>query len=273
MVGSFGPLSTLVRAVSVRAESDLLRLEQVSLKAGLGSALVLGPLALQIKPGEFVGVVGPSGAGKTSLFRLLNRLQSPTVGQLHLDGKPLETWPVTQLRQRVVLMAQESRLLGMTVEAALAYPLQIQGIPPAEVTQRVRHWTTQCQIPPEWLGRSELELSGGQRQRVAIARALLMTPQVLLLDEPTASQDVGSATLLLEQVANQVRDRGLTVLMSNHQLEWIEQFCDRVLLLEQGQLRGDWAAPSVDWSALRQRIMDGNAATVEDWGDEVLSNE
>jgi D-methionine transport system ATP-binding protein len=259
----------LARA-AVRAESALLRLEQVSLKAGLGSAVVLGPLSLEIKPGEFVGVVGPSGAGKTSLFRLLNRLQSPTVGQLYWDGQSFETWPVTQLRQRVVLMAQESRLLGMTVEAALAYPLQIQGIPPAQVAQRVRHWSTQCQIPPEWLGRSELELSGGQRQRVAIARALLMTPQVLLLDEPTAAQDVGSAKLLLEQVANQVRDRGLTVLMSNHQLEWIEQFCDRVLLLEQGQLQGDWPASSVDWSALRQRIMTAHTSDLAEWGDEIL---
>jgi D-methionine transport system ATP-binding protein len=261
----------LVRAESVRAESALLRLEQVSLKAGLGSAVVLGPLSLEIKPGEFVGVVGPSGAGKTSLFRLLNRLQSPTAGQLYWQGQPLETWPVAQLRQQIVLMAQEPRLLGMTVEAALAYPLQLQGIATEQASEQVSYWVNQCQIPTAWLGRSELELSGGQRQRVAIARALLMTPQVLLLDEPTAAQDVGSATLLLEQVAEQVKMRGLTVLMSNHQLEWIEQFCDRVLLLEQGQLQGDWPAPRVDWSALRQRIMAAHTNDLAEWGDEVLA--
>ncbi len=250
----------------------MLRLEQVSLKGGLGSTTILDALSLVVKPGEFVGVVGPTGAGKTSLFRLLNRLQSPASGQLFLEGKPLEHWPIAQLRQRVVLMAQESRLLGMTVEAALAYPLQLQGISPAQVTQRVRHWITQCQIPADWLGRSELELSGGQRQRVAIARALLMEPTVLLLDEPTSAQDVGSAARLLRQVTEQVRGRGLTVLMSNHQLEWIEQFCDRILLLEEGHLCGDWPASDVDWPALRQRLMMANAAAVEAWGDEVLPN-
>ena len=263
MAGCYGPLLILDRG-----NSAMLQLEQVSLRGGLGGTVILGPLSLGIQPGEFVGVVGPTGAGKTSLFRLLNRLQSPTSGQLFLQGQSLETRPITQLRQQVVLMAQDSRLLGMTVQAALAYPLQLQDINPAQVTQRVRHWIAQCQIPTEWLGRSELELSGGQRQRVAIARALLMEPTVLLLDEPTSSQGVGSATHILGRVAEQVRQRGLTVLMSNHQLEWIEQFCDRVLFLEQGQLRGDWPASTVDWAMLRQRIMTANTDAREEWGDD-----
>ena len=249
----------------------MLRLAEVSLAGAFGHTR-LGPLSVDIRPGEFVGVVGPSGAGKTSLFRLLNRLQSPNSGQVFQNGAPLEALPVTQLRRQVVLMAQESRLLGMTVAAALAYPLQLQGLASVQIEPRVRHWTHHCQIPTEWLHRSELELSGGQRQRVAIARALLMEPTVLLLDEPTASQDLGGATHLLKQVSNQVREQGLTVLMSNHQLEWVEQFCDRVLLLEQGQLRGDWPASKVDWTALRQRIMTANSEASEEWGDEVLPN-
>jgi D-methionine transport system ATP-binding protein len=247
----------------------VLRLAGVSLAGALGNT-VIGPLSVDIRPGEFVGVVGPSGAGKTSLFRLLNRLQFPTSGQLFLNDTPLAGVPITQLRRQVMLMAQESRLLDMTVSAALAYPLKLQGVCPEQITQRVRHWMSQCQIPLEWSDRSELELSGGQRQRVAIARALLMEPTVLLLDEPTASQDLGSATHLLKQVSQQVRERGLTVLMSNHQLEWVEQFCDRVLLLEQGQLQGDWPADDVNWAALRQRMMTANSEALEEWGDEVL---
>ena len=95
----------------------MLRLAEVSLAGAFGHTR-LGPLSVDIRPGEFVGVVGPSGAGKTSLFRLLNRLQSPNSGQVFQNGAPLEALPVTQLRRQVVLMAQESRLLGMTVGEA-----------------------------------------------------------------------------------------------------------------------------------------------------------
>ncbi len=246
--------------------TDLLCLDQVAVQATVGSTYLLRGISGAIAPGEFIGIVGPSGAGKTTLFRLLNRLQDPTAGEISFQGQPLKRFPVIPLRQQIMLVAQESHLLGMTVAQALQYPLQLQGVTAADRQERVQTWLELCQISPQWLSRSEVELSGGQRQRVAIARALVAQPLVLLLDEPTAAQDVGAATHLLAMLQGEIRQRGLTVLMSNHQLELVEEFCDRVWYLNQGQLVGDWPATVVDWPALRQTIITANATETAEWG-------
>jgi D-methionine transport system ATP-binding protein len=224
-------------------------------------------MAFTLESGEFVGVVGVSGAGKTSLFRLLNRLQDPSNGQILFQGRPLTEFGVPQLRQQVMLVSQEVRLLGMTVAEALAYPLHLQGVPETDRANRIEPWLSRCQIDPAWLPRPEVELSGGQRQRVAIARALIANPTVLLLDEPTSAQDVGSATRLLEMIHQRVKETGLTVLMSNHQLEWVERFCDRVLHLHQGRLVGNWPIADVNWSALRNALVTATTTEANDWGE------
>jgi D-methionine transport system ATP-binding protein len=102
----------------------LLRLNQVSVQASVGLGLILQEVSCAISPGEFVGVVGSSGAGKTTLFRLLNRLQDPTSGEIWFQEQPLNQFPPVALRQQIMQVPQESRLLGMTVADALAYPLR-----------------------------------------------------------------------------------------------------------------------------------------------------
>jgi len=103
----------------------MLELAQVSLKTAISSELLLDRISFQVQLGDFLGIVGPSGAGKTTLLRLLNRLIDPTSGQIYFRSQPLQKIPVITLRRNVVLVPQEPKLLGMTVENALAYPLQL----------------------------------------------------------------------------------------------------------------------------------------------------
>ncbi|MBD0269037.1 MAG: ATP-binding cassette domain-containing protein [Cyanobacteria bacterium Co-bin8] len=240
-------------------------LRGVGFEAAVGRSRILSDLSFNLEPGEIVGLVGPSGAGKSSLLRLLNRLQERSSGRLEFQGQPIEQLPVIELRQQVTLVNQESRLLDMTVQEALQYPLQLRRLPPAEIEARLKTWIERLQIPAEWLERRELELSLGQRQRVAIARAALIQPTALLLDEPTSAQDVGQAERLLRELVELVRQQQGVLVMANHQLEWVEQFCDRILHLQQGHLVGDWLASEVNWADLRQAIVTAEQLEQEEW--------
>ncbi|MDJ0671846.1 MAG: ATP-binding cassette domain-containing protein, partial [Microcystis sp. M53598_WE2] len=164
----------------------ILELQQVNLAIRRGSAYLLEDITFSIKQGEKLAIVGASGAGKTTLLRLLNLMQEPTTGNIYFQGKSIREIPVISLRQQIVLLPQESKLLGMTVRDALAYPLQLKKLTPAEINQRIDRWTSLLKIPEQWFERGELELSLGQRQLVAITRALLLEPSILLLDEPTS---------------------------------------------------------------------------------------
>lgn len=246
---------------------SLLTLSQVSLTASIGSHLILQGISFHLAPGEFIGLAGPSGAGKSSLLRLLNRLLSPSSGQIYFQGRALETLPVTQLRQQMMLVGQECRLLRMTAREALHYPLKLQNIPEAKRASQVRRWLEQLRLPADWLERTELELSGGQQQQIALARALVTEPVVLLLDEPTSALDLGTASRLLSVIRARVKEHGLAVIMSNHQLEILEQFCDRILYLEKGRLLKDETSSTVDWQALRQALIAADADEQEEWGE------
>lgn len=243
-----------------------LRLERVSLSASVGSQYLLKDISFEVSTGERVAIIGPSGAGKTSLLRLLNRLSEPTSGLIFLEDQKYQQIPVFQLRQQVTLVLQESKLLGMTVQEALAYPLALRGMPRLEIQQRLSHWIEQMHIPQDWLGRTEMQLSVGQRQIVAIARALVIQPKILLLDEPTSGLDAGRASHLLQVLSQLVQSGQTTVLMVNHQLELARLFCTRVLHLQHGQLIQD-ASNSQDfnWSKLRETLVQAEAQAEEEW--------
>jgi len=150
-------------------------------------------------------------------------------------------------------LLQESKLLGMTVRDALAYPLQLKKLNPAEINQRIDRWTSLLKIPEQWFERGELELSLGQRQLVAITRALLLEPSILLLDEPTSALDTGTASRLLEVLNNQ---RSMTIIMVNHQLDFLEEFAERVIYLEAGKIGSDCLANQLDWLGLKTQLID-----------------
>jgi D-methionine transport system ATP-binding protein len=249
-----------------------LRLEQVNLFTRLKTQIpgnqqgypILQDISLEVFEVERLAIVGPVGAGKTSLLCLLNRLIEPTSGKIHLENQEYRQIPVIQLRQIVTLVLQESKLLGMTVGQALAYPLVLRGLSKQTIQQRVSHWTEQLHIPSEWLGRTEVQLSAGQRQLVAIARALVIQPKILLLDEPTSALDAGTASHLMQILTQLSQTHQTTILMVNHQLELAQMFCTRLLHLQQGHLLANQKVSEINWVELRQSLI--QAENQDDFG-------
>ena len=243
-----------------------LSLDKVSLSASVGSQYLLKDISFEIAKTELICLIGASGAGKTSLLRLLNRLSEPSAGTIYLEGQDYRSIPVIQLRQQIVLVQQESKLLGMTVKEALAYPLSLRGLERLQIQQRILYWSDQLHIPQEWLERTEVQLSVGQRQTVAIARALVTQPKILLLDEPTSALDAGRASQLLQVLTNLAAAGETTIIMVNHQLELAQAFCQRLLYLQQGQLIQDSINNStLDWVKLKDKLVQTEIKAAEDW--------
>jgi len=251
--------------MSNQSIAPILHLEQVSLQATIGSDWLLENISLKIKPGEIVGVIGASGAGKTSLLRLLNRLVSPDQGAIYFQNIPVDQLTSVQLRRKIILAAQEPKLLGMNVIDALSYPLKLQQLPEAQIRPQIDTWTNLLRIPSEWFPKTELQLSLGQRQLVAIARALMMQPEVILLDEPTSALDAGMANYLLTVLSDLNQSQNLTIIMVNHQLELIRGFCDRLLCLNQGILTEDVPATELNWQRLHKKILQLQQHQEEEW--------
>lgn len=226
---------------------------------------ILTDISFEVFESDRYCIIGPSGAGKTSLLRLLNRLSEPTSGKLYLEGQNYQKIPVIELRRQVMLVPQEAKLLGMTVQQALSYPLTLQQLPEPQIQERVEVCREQLHIPREWLERTELELSVGQRQLVAIARALVIQPKILLLDEPTSALDAGLAAHVLGVITDLAQKEHIAVLMVNHQLDLAQQFCTRVLYLQEGQLQKDAPASEIDWQQLRETLVEAEAQAAQEW--------
>ncbi len=252
--------------MSDRYIQPVLRLEKVSLQATVGSDFLLQNISFEIEPGEKVGIIGASGAGKTSLLRLLNGLVSTTEGIIYVRDIPQQQLQPTDLRRSVVLAPQEPKLLGMNVIDSLSYPLRLQQRSQIEIDSKIETWTKLLHIPTQWLTKTELQLSLGQRQLVAIARALIVQPQIILLDEPTSALDLGLANHLLNVLDELNQTQNLTIIIVNHQLELIKNFCDRLLFLDRGRLKYDLEATKANWQRLREKLSQLQA-TEADWLD------
>ena len=245
--------------------SDLpyLVLRQVDLAVSSGNLLT--DISFTLNKGDRLAIIGASGAGKTTLLRLLNRLINPTRGTIEFVDRPLSTFPIIQLRQQIVLVPQEPKLLGMRAEEALIYPLRLQKLPPREIQHRLAYWSNKLRLAPEWMERNELQLSLGQRQLVAIARALMMQPQILLLDEPTSALDIGRASYLLEVLIELAKQQQTTIIMVNHQLELARQFSRRVIYLEAGKLIKNCSVEDIHWYQLKEELLATETRINEEW--------
>jgi D-methionine transport system ATP-binding protein len=226
---------------------------------------LLTDISFSLAAGESITLTGITGAGKSSLLRLLNRLSEPTSGQILLDGADYRSIAPVALRQQVMLVSQTPQLLGLKVREALAYPLQLQSLGVEEIKQRILTVADQFEIPTDWFDRTQLQLSAGQKQLVSIARGVINQPQILLLDEPISSLDTSTAARVLTTINTICRSRKIGMIVVNHQLELAAQFSDRLLYLHDGKLLIDKISTSVDWQNLQQEIYASEQQAISEW--------
>lgn len=248
-------------------DDSILELQQVGLIASIGKNYLLRNISFKVDRGDRIAIIGSSGAGKTTLLRLLNRLIEPTEGKILYNHQPIQKIPVISLRQQIVLVPQEPKLLGMTVQESLAYPLVLQKRSQQEISDRMNTWLNRLLIPFEWLDRNELQLSLGQRQIISIARGLMMQPQILLLDEPTSALDLGIANHLIDVLKELSENQVMSILMVNHQLEINKQFASKILYIEQGKLEANLSYSKINWQKIREKLIQSQQDKLDEWGE------
>lgn len=249
---------------SSRSLNPQIQLKNVSLYSKIGSQIILQDISLEVKSGDHIALVGISGAGKTSLLRLLNRLNSPSKGEILFEGENYTQIPVVQLRQKITLVLSEAKLFGMTVKEAICYPLKLRGLSEAEIRQRLTRWTEQLEIPLDWLNRTEVQLSSGQRQHIAIARALAIQPKVLLLDEPITALDFVSQQKILRTLQT-LSDPEITIILATHHVDLISDWGDQLWHLSHGKLIQNTPTQRLQWQALKQQFRQAQQQDAEDW--------
>ena len=214
---------------------------------GEGTALrtvALNDISFTVQKGEFVGIVGHTGSGKSTLVQHLNGLLKPSSGQVLIDGEDLNGEKVNRraLRQRIGLVFQypEYQLFEESVARDIAFGPENQGLPAEEIDRRVRRAMESVHLDYEkYAEKSPFELSGGQMRRVAIAGVLAMEPEVLILDEPTAGLDPRGRDRILSMLEElQARD-GTTILMVSHSMEDMARLASRLLVISEGRLAAD----------------------------------
>ncbi|HEX5417042.1 MAG TPA: ABC transporter ATP-binding protein [Chloroflexota bacterium] len=212
-----------------------------------GAAFQLGPLDLEIQPGERVALIGPNGSGKTTLLRLLAGLLRPQAGAVSLAGTPLDRLGRAEIAHRVAVVPQETHVpFAFTVREVVAFGRTArrsfwgtsQGGDRDAVEQAI-----ELTGLADLAGRAYQSLSGGERQRVILAMALAQETSILLLDEPTAHLDLRARVELLALVEQLAAARGTTVLAAVHDLSLASQFFGRVVVLDQGRKVADFSPP------------------------------
>lgn len=204
-----------------------------------GDIHALNKTNLHIKEGEIFGIIGLSGAGKSTLVRCINMLERPTTGQVFVNGEDITAMNDAQLRkarQSIGMIFQHFNLLASrTVYDNIAFPLEIQGLSKAEIEKRVRPLLELVQLESR-ANYYPSQLSGGQKQRVGIARALASNPKVLLCDEATSALDPQTTKSILELLLDINKKMNLTIVMITHQMEVVRTVCDRVAVIEHGDI-------------------------------------
>ncbi|MBR5968992.1 MAG: energy-coupling factor transporter ATPase [Lachnospiraceae bacterium] len=203
----------------------------------------LRDVSLQIGEGSFIGLIGHTGSGKSTLIQHLNGLLKPTEGSVYADGKDIADAEYNRraLRGRVGLVFQypEHQLFEADVFKDVCFGPKNLGLTQKETELRAYEALQQVGLEPEVYDQSPFDLSGGQKRRVAIAGVLAMRPEVLILDEPTAGLDPGGSREILSLIASLQKERGMTVILVSHSMEDVAAYADRIIVMNGGGVTMD----------------------------------
>ena len=275
-----------------------IRLEHLNYVYSLGTAYekhALKDISLTIPHGEFVGIIGHTGSGKSTLIQHLNGLMKATSGDILYDGQSIyaEGYDMRKLRSQVGLVFQypEHQLFEVDVISDVCFGPKNQGLSEEESEKNAREALELVGFPEKYYKQSPFELSGGQKRRVAIAGVLAMKPKVLILDEPTAGLDPKGRDEILDQIAKLHKETGMTVVLVSHSMEDVARYVDRIIVMNKGEKMLDstpkevfrhykeleevgLAAPQVTYVMhdLKDRGFDvsPDATTIEEAADEIM---
>ena len=223
-----------------------IKIENLSHVYGEGNAFekkALDQISLEIPDGQFVGLIGHTGSGKSTLIQHLNGLIKGTSGKIYYDGEDIyrEGYNMKQLRSNVGLVFQypEHQLFEIDVFTDVCFGPKNLGLSKEEVEQRAKDALKLVGLGPEYYKKSPFELSGGQKRRVAIAGILAMQPKVIVLDEPTAGLDPKGRDEILDQIAALHKEKKITVILVSHSMEDVARYVDRIIVMNKGKVMFD----------------------------------
>lgn len=273
-------------------------LDHVNYSYSVGSAYekhALKDVNLTIKDGEFIGLIGHTGSGKSTLIQHLNGLMKAKSGTIYYNGKDIydNDFNMRELRNKVGLVFQypEHQLFETTVIKDVSFGPKNQGLSQLEVDLHSYEALKQVGIEEDLIDCSPFELSGGQKRRVAIAGVLAMRPEVLILDEPTAGLDPAGRDEILDQISKLHKERNITVILVSHSMEDVAKYVDRIIVMNKGEIVYSdapkkvfanykvletigLAAPQVTYvmNGLREQgiMVDTNATTIHEAKEEIL---
>ena len=223
--------------------SKVLELKNLSYVYGTGTPFektAVNNLSLSIEKGEFIGIMGHTGSGKSTLVQMLNGLMKPTTGQVLLDGEDIWANPkdIRKIRFKVGMVFQypEYQLFEETVAKDIAFGPTNMGKSGAELEKAVNDAARFTGLKDELLEKSPFDLSGGEKRRAAIAGVIAMNPEVLVLDEPTAGLDPMGRDVLLSQIVQYHKERKNTVILVSHSMEDIARVADKIIVMNKSNL-------------------------------------
>ncbi len=207
------------------------------------AAWALKDICLTIPDGQFIGLIGHTGSGKSTLVQHLNGLLAPTDGHIYFNGQDIheDGFDKKELRSKVGLVFQypEHQLFEVDVFSDVCFGPRNLGLSRKETELRAFQALRQVGFPEEYFYQSPFDLSGGQKRRVAIAGVLAMKPDVLVLDEPTAGLDPKGRDEILDQIAALKQETGITVVLVSHSMEDIARYVDRIIVMNRGSVLFD----------------------------------
>ncbi|MGN0293218.1 MAG: energy-coupling factor transporter ATPase [Lachnospiraceae bacterium] len=222
-----------------------IKLDHISLDYQDGSRIIhaLKDVNLEIQDNQFVGLIGHTGSGKSSLIQHLNGLIRATSGTIYYNGENIykEGYSMRQLRNKVGLVFQypEHQLFEVDVFSDVCFGPKNQGLSKEEVEERAKEALALVGLDESYYRKSPFELSGGQKRRVAIAGVLAMNPEVLILDEPTAGLDPQGRDEILGQISMLKKERNMTIILVSHSMEDVARYVDRLIVMNHGEVAYD----------------------------------